>query len=268
MSAIAHRPDFAPKPSETGRNVKEPRAARKPADAKVAPPRRTAGCRLALYQPDIAANAGAALRLAACLAVPLLVIEPCGFVWDDRRLRRAGLDYLAQAALTRLPGWAAFEAWRRAERQAPGPADHRAAAQDYHAVAYRPGDVLLAGRESAGVPPAVHAARRSAGPRADGAGAARVERGHRARHGARRGAAPDRRLSARERSCDGSSDQLADLRAPQPGAWFEALRDRICQAFEALEERYAGAGSRAARRPAASSARPWAREGGGGGVMR
>ena len=105
----------------------------------------------------MAANAGAALRLAACLAVPLLVIEPCGFVWDDRRLRRAGLDYLAQARLTRFAGWAAFDEWRRA-------AGRRLILlttqgdQDYHAVAYRPGDVLLAGRESAGVPAAVHAA--------------------------------------------------------------------------------------------------------------
>jgi tRNA (cytidine/uridine-2'-O-)-methyltransferase len=156
MSAIARCPDFAPKPSKTGRNVEEPRAARKPADAKVALPDGPP-LQVALYQPDIAANAGAALRLAACLEVPLLVIEPCGFVWDDRRLRRAGLDYLAQAALTRFAGWAAFDAWRRAEGKRLILLTTRGGA-DYHVIAYRPGDVLLAGRESAGVPPAVHAA--------------------------------------------------------------------------------------------------------------
>jgi tRNA (cytidine/uridine-2'-O-)-methyltransferase len=156
MSAIAHHPDFAPNPSETGGNVKEPRGARKPADTKVAP-RDNPRLRLALYQPDIAANAGAVLRLAACLAVPVVVIEPCGFVWDDRRLRRAGLDYRDRAALERLPGFAAFEAWRRGELRrlvllTTG------GALDYQRVAYRPDDVLLAGRESAGVPPEVHAA--------------------------------------------------------------------------------------------------------------
>jgi tRNA (cytidine/uridine-2'-O-)-methyltransferase len=155
MSAITRCPDFSPKPSETGRNVEEPRRARKPADAKVAPPDR-AGLQVALYQPDIAANAGAALRLAACLAVPLLVIEPCGFVWDDRRLRRAGLDYLAQAALTRFAGWTAFDAWRRAEGKRLILLTTRGS-EDYHALAYRPGDVLLAGRESMGVPDEVHA---------------------------------------------------------------------------------------------------------------
>jgi len=155
MSAIVRCPDFAPKPSKTGRNVKEPRGARKPADAKVAPPDR-APLQVALYQPDIAANAGAALRLAACLEVPLLVIEPCGFVWDDRRLRRAGLDYLAQAALTRFAGWAAFDAWRRAAGRRLILLTTQGSA-DYHTVAFRRGDVLLAGRESMGVPDEVHA---------------------------------------------------------------------------------------------------------------
>jgi len=112
--------------------------------------------RVALYQPDIAANAGAALRLAACLDVPMLVIEPCGFVWDDRRLRRAGLDSLAAAQLTCFPSLAAFDAWRRAER-ARLVLLTTAADQAYHQIEYRPGDVLLAGRESAGVPPEVHA---------------------------------------------------------------------------------------------------------------
>jgi tRNA (cytidine/uridine-2'-O-)-methyltransferase len=127
----------------------------KQAGGKVAP-NAGVGLRLALYQPDIAANAGAALRLATCLGVPLLVIEPCGFVWDDRRLRRAGLDYAAQATLIRFPSFAAFEAWRRAGR-ARLVLLTTAADQAYHRIRYRPGDVLLAGRESAGVPPEVQA---------------------------------------------------------------------------------------------------------------
>ena len=142
-------------PLEAARNLKDPRGARKRTDAKVAP-RGSSGLRLALYQPEIAANAGAAIRLAACLAVPVLVIEPCGFVWDDRRLRRVGLDYLARAAVTRVPGWPAFESWRRAARRRLIVLS-TAGSEDYHKVAYRPGDVLLGGRESAGVPEAAHA---------------------------------------------------------------------------------------------------------------
>jgi tRNA (cytidine/uridine-2'-O-)-methyltransferase len=162
MSAIVARPGFLSEPLEAAQNLeavqnlKEPRAARKRTDAKVAQ-RRDAGLRLALYQPEIAANAGAAIRLAACLGLPVLVIEPCGFVWDDRRLRRAGLDYLARASVTRFPGWPAFEAWRRAERRRLIVLS-TAASEDYHKVAYRPGDVLLGGRESTGVPQTVHAA--------------------------------------------------------------------------------------------------------------
>jgi tRNA (cytidine/uridine-2'-O-)-methyltransferase len=156
MSAIVLRPDFLSEPLEAARNLEEPRGARKRSDAKVAR-RERAGLRLALYQPEIAANAGAAIRLAACLGVPVLVIEPCGFVWDDRRLRRAGLDYLARASVTRFSSWAAFDGWRRAERSRLIVLS-TAGSEDYHKVAYRPGDVLLGGRESAGAPEAVHAA--------------------------------------------------------------------------------------------------------------
>ena len=111
---------------------------------------------LALFQPDIAANAAAAIRLAACLDVPLLIIEPCGFVWDRRRLRRVGLDYLDHASIERFASWAAFEAWRRA-------ANARlvllttSADRPQHRVAYRTNDVLLVGRESSGAPDQVRA---------------------------------------------------------------------------------------------------------------
>jgi tRNA (cytidine/uridine-2'-O-)-methyltransferase len=113
--------------------------------------------RAALFQPDIAPNAAAAIRLCACLDVPLAVIEPCGFVWDERRLRRVGLDYLNQVSLARHASWSAFEAWRRAAGLRLVLLTTQAG-YAHHTVGYRPDDVLLVGRESAGVPEAVHAA--------------------------------------------------------------------------------------------------------------
>ena len=110
---------------------------------------------LALYQPDMPTNAGAALRLAACLDLPLVVIEPCGFVWDDRRVRRVALDYLAGATLLRMASWSAFEARRRAEGRRLVLLTTRAETT-HLAARYHPDDVLLAGRESAGVPEEVH----------------------------------------------------------------------------------------------------------------
>jgi len=114
--------------------------------------------RLALYQPDIPQNTGAILRLAACLGVPVDIIEPAGFDLSDRALKRAGLDYLAHVDLTRHASWAAFEAWRAG---AGSPrlvllTAHGEAA--YTAFAFAGDDVLLMGRESAGVPEKVRAA--------------------------------------------------------------------------------------------------------------
>jgi tRNA (cytidine/uridine-2'-O-)-methyltransferase len=109
--------------------------------------------RLALYQPDIPQNLGAALRIAACFGVGVDVIEPCGFPLTDRALRRAALDY--RAATTRHAGWEAF-------RGAPERSDGRLvllttrAAARLPDFAFRDGDTLLMGRESAGVPDAVH----------------------------------------------------------------------------------------------------------------
>src|ERR687891_256690 len=111
---------------------------------------------LALFEPDNPVNVAAVLRLAACLAVPVLIVDPCGFVWDQRRLRRVGLDYLERVALTRLPSWPAFDRQRRAEGRRLVLLTTRAATP-HDATAYRPGDVLLGGRESLGVPDAVHA---------------------------------------------------------------------------------------------------------------
>jgi tRNA (cytidine/uridine-2'-O-)-methyltransferase len=111
--------------------------------------------RIALYQPDIPQNTGTILRLCACLGIEAHIIAPAGFPTSDRAFRRAGMDYLDTVALVRHSSWAAFEAWRRAE-------NHRlllfttAAACNYLDYAYRPDDVLLFGRESAGVPQEVH----------------------------------------------------------------------------------------------------------------
>jgi tRNA (cytidine/uridine-2'-O-)-methyltransferase len=113
--------------------------------------------RIALYEPDIPQNTGTILRLAACLGVEAHIIEPAGFPVSDRAFRRAGMDYLDRVALTRHASWAEFDAWRRAERLrlvlfttgAETPyLDHRFGSED----------ILLFGRESSGVPQAVHQA--------------------------------------------------------------------------------------------------------------
>ena len=113
--------------------------------------------RLALYQPDIPGNTGTILRMAACLGVAVEIIEPAGFDVSDRHLRRSGLDYLDQVAITRHRSWTAFEAWRR-ETGIRLVLATTAGALPYTGFAFRDGDCLLVGRESAGVPEAVHAA--------------------------------------------------------------------------------------------------------------
>jgi tRNA (cytidine/uridine-2'-O-)-methyltransferase len=110
--------------------------------------------RLALYQPDIPQNAGAVLRLGACLGVAVDIIEPCGFVLSDRRLKRAGMDYLDAAEIARHDSWASFAATRRGRLVLLTTKGDKA----YHRFAFRPDDTLLLGRETAGVPDAVHRA--------------------------------------------------------------------------------------------------------------
>jgi len=112
--------------------------------------------RLALFQPDIPQNTGTMLRLCACLGVPVDIIEPAGFDASDRNLRRSGLDYLDQVTINRHVSWRAFSAWREAEGLRLVLATTRGALP-FTSFAYRPGDVLLVGRESAGVPDEVHA---------------------------------------------------------------------------------------------------------------
>lgn len=114
--------------------------------------------RLALYEPDIPHNSGAILRLAACFGVAVDVIEPCGFQLTDRRLRRAGMDYLGLVALVRHDSWAAYERARAARGQ-PGRLILLTTRGDeaLPAFNFRSDDTLLLGSESAGVPAAIHA---------------------------------------------------------------------------------------------------------------
>lgn len=121
--------------------------------------------RLALYQPDIPQNCGALIRLGACLGVGIDIIEPCGFLLDDRRLRRAGLDYHSLAEVRRHRSWDAFRSALWPNSQLPagnGPPRllllTTGGDQPYTQFAFAQSDVLLLGRESAGVPAEVHAA--------------------------------------------------------------------------------------------------------------
>lgn len=109
--------------------------------------------RLALYQPDIPQNTGAILRLAACFGMPVDIIEPCGFVLDDKRMRRAGMDYLDHVEMRRHSSWDAFRAARDQGRLL---LLTTAGAVPHTTCRFEAGDTLLLGRESAGVPPEVH----------------------------------------------------------------------------------------------------------------
>ena len=110
--------------------------------------------RLALFQPEIPQNVGTILRLAACLETPVDIIEPCGFVWSDRALKRAGMDYAELATVTLHADWRTFLT-ARSETSRLILLTTRAS-QTYVDFAYRPDDILLFGQESAGVPPIVH----------------------------------------------------------------------------------------------------------------
>jgi tRNA (cytidine/uridine-2'-O-)-methyltransferase len=109
---------------------------------------------IALFQPDIPQNTGTILRLCACLDVTAHIIEPAGFPVSDRHFRRAGMDYLDQVTISRHDSWSKFEEWRRAQA-------HRLvlfttkATSPYLDYSYSANDILLFGRESAGVPDSV-----------------------------------------------------------------------------------------------------------------
>ena len=113
--------------------------------------------RLALYQPDIPQNTGTMLRTAACLGVPVEIIEPAGFDVSDRNLRRAGLDYLDHVEIRRHVSWRAFLESCRAEPGRLVLATTRGSVP-LTELAFEAQDVIVMGRESAGVPDEVHAA--------------------------------------------------------------------------------------------------------------
>ncbi|MFM5948383.1 MAG: tRNA (cytidine(34)-2'-O)-methyltransferase [Novosphingobium sp.] len=110
--------------------------------------------RLALYEPEIAQNVGAVMRLGACLGVPVDLIEPMGFVWDDRRVRRTAMDYIDHVSITRHGG---FDAFTRTLGGARLVLLTTKAVQSPYDFAFAPGDVLMLGKESAGVPAEVAA---------------------------------------------------------------------------------------------------------------
>lgn len=111
--------------------------------------------RLALFQPDIPQNTGALIRLGACFGAPLDIIEPCGFLWSDAKLKRAGMDYLDRAEVTRHASWESFAATRNEARWVLLTTKAETSYLDF---AFQSDDVLMLGRESAGVPDFVHAA--------------------------------------------------------------------------------------------------------------
>lgn len=114
--------------------------------------------RLALYQPDIPQNAGAIMRLGACFRVPVDVIEPCGFPFDDKRLKRTAMDYAGACEVVRHSAWEAYLATLRAKEGARLVLLTTSGAVSYCDFEYRWGDTLLLGRESRGVSEEVRAA--------------------------------------------------------------------------------------------------------------
>ena len=113
--------------------------------------------RIALYEPDIPQNAGTILRLCACLGIEAHIVEPAGFPVTDRAFRRAGMDYLDQVDIIRHASFVAFDDWRR-EQALRLVLLTTAAERSYLDHAFTPQDVILLGRESAGVPESVHRA--------------------------------------------------------------------------------------------------------------
>ena len=114
--------------------------------------------RLALFQPDIPQNTGTLLRLGACLDIELDIIEPCGFIFSERTLKRAGMDYLDMVRYRRHHSWEHFLQYRAEHPEEYGRivllTTH--ASEPYYNFEFRPNDSILMGRESAGVPEEVH----------------------------------------------------------------------------------------------------------------
>lgn len=113
---------------------------------------------LALFEPDIPQNAGTMLRLCACLGLEAAIVGPAGFPTSDRHFRRSGMDYVDHVRIARHASFEAFEEWRRGEEERRLVLLSTKAATPYLDFDYRPGDILMVGRESAGVPQTVAAA--------------------------------------------------------------------------------------------------------------
>lgn len=107
--------------------------------------------RLCLFQPEIAGNVGAVMRLGACLGIPVDLIEPMGFEWEDRRVRRTAMDYIDHVEVSRHPS---FDEWRAITPGRMILFTTKAERSPYQ-FSFQPGDLLLFGRESGGVPPEV-----------------------------------------------------------------------------------------------------------------
>lgn len=112
--------------------------------------------RLVLYQPDMAPNLGALLRLSACTGLPLHVVEPCGFPLDDARMRRAGMDYIEQADWHRHSSWDAFGQWQAAQGGTLIIMTTKATTP-YSSHRFESGDCIVFGQESCGLPEHIHA---------------------------------------------------------------------------------------------------------------
>ena len=110
--------------------------------------------RLCLFQPEIAGNVGAVLRLGACMGVPIDLIEPMGFAWDDKRVRRTAMDYIDHVDVTRH---SSFDAFREANHQGRLILFSTKGVESPYEFAFQPDDILLFGKESGGVPPEVAA---------------------------------------------------------------------------------------------------------------
>ncbi|HVJ70975.1 MAG TPA: tRNA (cytidine(34)-2'-O)-methyltransferase [Sphingomicrobium sp.] len=110
--------------------------------------------RLCLFQPEIAGNVGAVMRLGACVGVPIDLIEPMGFAWDDKRVRRTAMDYIDHVDVTRH---SSFDAFREANHQGRLILFSTKGVESPYEFAFQPDDILLFGKESGGVPPEVAA---------------------------------------------------------------------------------------------------------------
>ena len=110
--------------------------------------------KIALYQPDIPQNLGAMIRLCACMGAGLDIIEPCGFIWDERKIRQSAMDYFDALPLSRHTSWDAF--FDHYQGQGRIILMTTKADRPYTEFSFQTGDILLAGRESAGVPEDIH----------------------------------------------------------------------------------------------------------------